>query len=147
MSKTIRNIIPYFTVILSALTNAQEYRVVDNKGTINTVINNQVTVSTIAPTLNNISDIWFDSNQTPNTLNVWDGARWRNGTWPSKKVTNELYFEDNDYDYVSLLINATDWEVIRYTKADINTENKASGTIASRGSQPTTLAAVQSLTY
>lgn len=102
-----------------------------------------VTTNTTAPTVNNIGDVWFDTNRTPNTLNVWNGTAWSNGAWPSNIITNELCFQDDDYYYVSLLINTTDWEVTRYTKADINIEQKATGT----GTQPDDITDVSGLTY
>jgi hypothetical protein len=186
--KTINNtIFLLFTLFVITVNNAQKIRVIDNKGTIGTVRNNQVTTAisvpinplqndvwfdtndtntivkiydsvnsswkiinsdnvttnATAPTVNNIGDIWFDTNSTPNTLNVWNGTAWSNGAWPSNKVTNELCFQDDDYYYVSLLINTTDWEVTRYTKADINIEEKATGT----GTQPNNIVNVTGLTY
>ena len=184
---TNNNIITLFILFVVTVNNAQQIRVIDNKGTIETVRNNQVitaslmptnplqndvwfdisgtntivkiydsnnsswkiinsdnvTTNTNSPTINNIGDIWFDTNRTPNTLNVWNGTAWSNGAWPSNKVTNELCFQNDDYYYVSLLINTTNWEVTRYTKADINIEEKATGT----GTQPNDITDVTGLTY
>lgn len=186
--KTIsNNIFLLFALFTITVNNAQEVSVIDHKGTIETVRNNQVTSATLmpinplqndvwfdtsgtntivkiydsvnsswkiinsdnvttnttAPTVNNIGDVWFDTNRTPNTLNVWNGTAWSNGAWPSNIITNELCFQDDDYYYVSLLINTTDWEVTRYTKADINIEQKATGT----GTQPDDITDVSGLTY
>ncbi|SEB54608.1 hypothetical protein SAMN04489761_1320 [Tenacibaculum sp. MAR_2009_124] len=60
-----------------------------------------------------------------------------------KDVTAELIFEDDDYCYVSLVENGSDFLVIRYDKTDINVEARSTGT----GTQPNTLSQVQALTY
>lgn len=53
--------------------NAQEVHVIDGKGTIQTVINNQVTTSSTAPTNPLEGDMWFNNTDPNNILvNVWD---------------------------------------------------------------------------
>ena len=59
-----------------SIANAQEVRVIDNKGTIKTVNNNQVTTD-IAPAVPILEgDVWVDTSATPNILKVWDGSSW-----------------------------------------------------------------------
>jgi len=57
---------------------AQEIRVVNSKGTISTVHNNNVTVSTAVPANPLENDIWFDNSDPSNIVTkVYDGATWR----------------------------------------------------------------------
>lgn len=69
-------ILTFALVLLSISTNAQQVRVIDNKGTIQTVNNNNVTTSTTAPVSPVENDLWFDTSTTPNTIRVWDGSSW-----------------------------------------------------------------------
>ena len=62
-----------------SIANAQEVRVIDNKGTIKIVNNNQVTTATTAPTDPLEGDIWVPTRGTPTQtkiINVWDGSSW-----------------------------------------------------------------------
>ena len=61
--------------LLCFQSQAQVVRVIDNKGTITEVNNNQVTTALTAPTTPVEGDIWFDT--TTNTKKVWDGAAWK----------------------------------------------------------------------
>lgn len=78
------------------------------------------------------------------------GTNWIN---TMNTVINELIFDGeedisgtyDDYYYISMLINGTDWKVVRYDKTDVNAEAEATGTGA--GSQPTTLADCTALTF
>jgi hypothetical protein len=51
----------FLTLFASSFASAQEIRVIDNKGTIKTVQNNQVTTSATAPKESVIGDVWFDT--------------------------------------------------------------------------------------
>lgn len=81
----------------------------------------------------------------------WNGTQWEKLT--ANSITNELIFDGeddpsgtyDDYYYISMLINGTDWKVVRYDKTDVNAEAEATGTGA--GNQPTTLAACIALTF
>lgn len=58
--------------------NAQEETVIDNKGNIISVKNNQVTIDTVAPTSPVEGDIWFDTTDPDHRLtSVWDGTVWQ----------------------------------------------------------------------
>ncbi|MEE4000463.1 hypothetical protein V1T75_08930 [Tenacibaculum sp. FZY0031] len=63
-------ILTFALVLLTFSINAQEVRVIDNKGTIQTVNNNTVTTSTTAPTLPVENDVWFDT--TNNQIKIYD---------------------------------------------------------------------------
>jgi len=58
--------------------NAQEVRIIDNKGSVDIVNNNNVTTGTTAPTNPVENDIWFDTSITPNEIKIWDGTTWLN---------------------------------------------------------------------
>ena len=62
-------------VLLSFDAQAQLIRVIDNKGTIANVRNNQVTTALTAPTIPLEGDIWFDT--TTAISKVWDGTTWK----------------------------------------------------------------------
>ncbi|MFQ3296906.1 MAG: hypothetical protein ACI921_000887, partial [Polaribacter sp.] len=71
-------ILKYFSLLITILfftmssINAQEVRVIDNKGTIKTVRNNQVTTGTAAPTDPLERDVWFDTSFSPTQTKVYD---------------------------------------------------------------------------
>ena len=68
-----------FALAFISIANAQEVRVIDNKGTIKIVNNNQVTTATTAPTDPLEGDIWVPTRGTPTQtkiINVWDGSSW-----------------------------------------------------------------------
>ena len=62
-----------------SIANAQEVRVIDNKGTIKMVNNNQVTTDDAQPTDPLEGDVWVDTSAAPNIIKVWDGV----GSWIS----------------------------------------------------------------
>ncbi len=77
--------INYFTltfalVLFTLSTNAQEVRVIDNKGTIQKINNNTVTTSDTQPTNPVENDIWFETKTTVpidhTLIKVYDGASW-----------------------------------------------------------------------
>ncbi|WP_275316294.1 hypothetical protein [Tenacibaculum bernardetii] len=84
--------------------NAQEIRVIDNKGTIETVNNNRVFTSATNPnnptiiTLEN--DIWFDTSATPNIVKIWDKTSndWKivNDNTPHTGTTGSVFFANTD---------------------------------------------------
>ena len=56
---------------------AQKVNVIDNKGTIHTVRNNQVTTSNTAPLTPLMNDVWFDNSIIDNIITKkWDGTAW-----------------------------------------------------------------------
>ena len=63
-----------------SIANAQEVRVIDNKGTIKTINNNQVTTTTgttlPASYLPFKGDVWFDDSATPTQTKIYDGINW-----------------------------------------------------------------------
>ena len=73
-----------------SIANAQEVRVIDNKGTIKIANNNQVTTDTTAPTNPLEGDIWASTNLADNNLYVWDGSSWIYVTKPSSSATYSI---------------------------------------------------------
>ncbi|MCD8432179.1 hypothetical protein LNJ05_05340 [Tenacibaculum finnmarkense genomovar ulcerans] len=72
---------------ISLKINAQQFKVVDNKGTINTVFKNTVTTGT-PPTTPIEGDVWFDTANSE--IKIYDGTVW-------KKITNTNPLLDNIY--------------------------------------------------
>ena len=68
------------TLFKMPFANAQEVRVIDNKGTISTIRNNNVYTSATDPNTppNKIveNDVWFDTSTAPNSTNIWDSTTW-----------------------------------------------------------------------
>jgi hypothetical protein len=58
-----------------SIANAQEVRVIDNKGTIKTINNNQVTTLP-AGYVPFKGDVWFDTNFSPTQTKIYDGGNW-----------------------------------------------------------------------
>lgn len=90
--------------------------------------------------VNNGSLVYVDSEKS---MYIYNNTSWVKVIDNSPVITNEIMVEDDDYLYVSVLIDGTDWQVTRFHKNDINTETTASG----NGTQPTTLTAIAALTY
>jgi hypothetical protein len=57
-----------------SIANAQEVRVIDNKGTIKTVRNNQVSTSATAPVASVIGDVWFDTSAPSMVSKIYDNS-------------------------------------------------------------------------
>lgn len=80
-----------------------------------------------------------------NTFYYYDGSNWVSILNGNNKnvITNELFFEDTNFYYVSVIVNGTNWMVSRFSKTDLNTEAFSMGT----GLQPNDLATITSLIY
>tara|TARA_B110001469_G_scaffold88358_1_gene83836 strand:+ start:143 stop:841 length:699 start_codon:yes stop_codon:yes gene_type:complete len=73
-------------ILASQISWAQEIRVIDNKGTINTARNNQVTTSDTEPANPLENDVWFDNTDATNVITkIWDG----NATWKSIEIESK----------------------------------------------------------
>ncbi|OSY87726.1 hypothetical protein WH52_09865 [Tenacibaculum holothuriorum] len=86
MPKNIKHIKPFILTCALALflfskASAQQVRVIDNKGTIQSVNNNNVTSSNTAPTNPIEGDVWFDTNSSPTTIKIWDEQFGPSGDW------------------------------------------------------------------
>lgn len=71
----------YTTILLLVLvattaTNAQVVRVIDNKGTLENIRNNQVTTSNVAPASPLEGDVWNDTSGTTQVTKTYDGIDW-----------------------------------------------------------------------
>jgi len=93
----------------------------------------------------------FDN--TNNNMLVYNGTEWVEPF--NKVVTNEQIFDGadegsgtfDDFYYVSMLINNT-WQVTRYSRSNVNTEQIANvGNNSSQTTQPTTVATCAGLNY
>ena len=81
-----------FALATVSVANAQEIRVIDNKGTIETVRNNQITTSATAPANPLEGDVWFDNSIANNIITkIWDGdSIWKIVGGISSDVDNQL---------------------------------------------------------
>ena len=95
-------------------------------------------------------------NTTNDQIYYFTGTEWKLIGDTTNTITNELIFDGEDdpsgtydnYYYISMLINGTDWKVVRYDKTDVNAEAEA--TITNNPgvtTQPTSLAACITLTF
>ena len=97
---------------------AQEVRVIDNKGTINTIRNNQVTTATIAPTTPLEGDVWFDTSGTSTISKIFDDVDgWiiidldnvtTNATAPTTKNIGDVWFDTTTN--TTKIYNGTTWD-------------------------------------
>jgi hypothetical protein len=82
MHKFLKSSLFLFAILFFTMpfASAQEVRVIDNKGTISTVRNNNVYTSSTDPntTSDKIveNDVWFDTSTTPNSTKIWDSTAW-----------------------------------------------------------------------
>ncbi|WP_417799580.1 hypothetical protein [Tenacibaculum sp.] len=67
---TLKSLAILLIITFSNTVSSQEIRVIDNKGTIQKVNNNNVSTSTTAPTLPVENDVWFDT--TNNEIKIYD---------------------------------------------------------------------------
>ncbi|WP_299001304.1 hypothetical protein [uncultured Tenacibaculum sp.] len=78
MPKNVKHInlftLTFALVLFTLSTNAQEVRVIDNKGTIQIVRNNTVTTSATAPATPVENDVWITDT---NLVSIWDGSNWK----------------------------------------------------------------------
>ncbi len=85
-------------IFFSLKINAQEVSVIDKKGTIKTINNNNVFTSATNPNTPTVvaleNDIWIDTSTNPNSINIWNGTAWvdiaHTGT------TGSLFFAGTD---------------------------------------------------
>lgn len=114
--KTIKSILLLlFLVFYSNLINAQEIRVIDNKGTKVTVRNNQVSLSNISPIFPIEGDIWFDNSDTNHIITkIYDDATWR---LVNTKVS---LLQDEDGDTTIRVEANSDEDIIRFKTGDSN---------------------------
>ncbi|WP_101907290.1 hypothetical protein [Tenacibaculum dicentrarchi] len=95
------------TFILTSLNiNAQEFKVIDNKGTINTVFKNQVTTTTTltAPSGPIVGDVWF--NNIDSKIKVWDGTNWKKIS-DTNNLTTNFYNANGSLTYHRVITGST----------------------------------------
>lgn len=69
---------------------SQEIRVIDNKGTLKTAINNSVTSSVTQPSNSLEGDIWLDTSTTPTIIKIYNDSSWMNFT--NTSTTGSVFF-------------------------------------------------------
>ncbi|MCD8407514.1 hypothetical protein LNI96_06200 [Tenacibaculum dicentrarchi] len=95
------------TFILTSLNiNAQEFKVIDNKGTINTVFKNHVTTTTTltAPSNPIVGDVWF--NNVDSKIKVWDGTNWKKIS-DTNNLTTNFYNANGSLTYHRVITGST----------------------------------------
>lgn len=85
LNKIVKVFTLLFIVKYSLLANAQQIRVIDNKGTIKTANNNKVfkqntdpNPTTPTPNITVEGDVWIDTSLNPNITKIWNGTAWEN---------------------------------------------------------------------
>ncbi len=97
----------------------QEFRVIDNKGTIITLNYNQVTVSDTQPSSSVEGDVWFD-NTDLNTIvtKIYDGSTWQ------LINTKVKLLQDDDGDTTIQVEQTSDEDIIRFSSGNTNANRK-----------------------
>ena len=98
MNISLFNKLIYLTIFCALantfVSNAQVVKVIDNKGTITKVRNNQVTTSASSPTTPLEGDVWYDTNTTPTSIKIWDGSVWLD--MEHKGTEGSVFFAGSD---------------------------------------------------
>ena len=82
-------------ILASQISWAQEIRVIDNKGTINTARNNQVTTSNTEPANPLENDVWFDITNTTNVITkIYDH---KNLIWKSIEIESKTLILNRNF--------------------------------------------------
>ena len=76
LSKNLNTLFLNCALAFISIANAQEVRVIDNKGTIKKI--NKVTTSATVPADNVIGDVWFDSSAPSKVSKIYNGTVWLN---------------------------------------------------------------------
>ncbi|WCC45517.1 hypothetical protein PJW08_05450 [Tenacibaculum finnmarkense] len=82
---------------ISLKINAQQFKVVDNKGTINTVFKNTVTSATTAPANPLEGDVWVDTNPPNDIIKIYDADAVPTPTWTQFSNQN-IYTQNGELD-------------------------------------------------
>ncbi|WP_158837964.1 hypothetical protein [Polaribacter sp. L3A8] len=88
---------------------AQEFRVIDNKGTVKTAINNSVTYGA-APATPLEGDVWFDTAVTPIEIKIWDDNVWR-------PINDADYDPENETNTAFSVVTVSGIDYLRITDA------------------------------
>ncbi|MBL6663660.1 MAG: hypothetical protein ISP71_06090 [Flavobacteriales bacterium] len=105
--------------------NAQQVRVIDNKGTLQDVTSNVVTTSATAPTNPVEGDVWFDT--TTNISKIYDGSVWKvidldkvtsSATAPTTPVEGDIWFDTSNTSTLTKVFDGTNWLQIQHISDD-----------------------------
>lgn len=120
--RTPYGILLLFFLLCTTFGVAQEFRVIDNKGTIRTVTSNSVTTSATAPTSPVEGDVWFDT--TTNISKIYDGSNWLTidpdtvsvtTTTPTTPEEGDIWFDTtND---ITKIYDGSAWQEVQAASA------------------------------
>lgn len=125
-----------FGLFMLSMAYTQEVRVIDNKGTINSIRNNQVTTSATAPLLPLEGDVWIDTSGNANISKIYDTATtsWLvidldnvsvNTTQPSPRNIGDIWFDNTTPTNITTQIwDGTTWIQINTNDADFDITNE-----------------------
>ncbi len=100
----------------SGVLHAQNVKVIDNKGTIKKIRNNQVKTASTAPTTPLEGDVWFDT--TTNISKIYDGTQWlvidldkvtTSGTAPTAPVIGDVWIDNSSAPNNNKIWDGTQW--------------------------------------
>lgn len=116
--RTKKVIIIFIYLLLLSITQKsynQEYRVIDNKGTLITLNNINVTVSDTTPSDSVEGDVWFDNTDTNNIVTkIYDGSTWQ------LVNTKVKLLQDADGDTTIKVEQNSDEDIIRFSTGASN---------------------------
>lgn len=111
----------FFIILLCFNQNTynQEFKVIDNKGTIITLNKNKVSISNTSPSESVEGDVWFDNTDSANIVTkIYDGTTWQ---LVNTKVN---LLQDADGDTTIKVEQNTDEDIIRFNTGNTNTNRK-----------------------
>lgn len=117
-------LIVFFSLLLFEI-NAQQVRVIDNKGTLQDVTSNVVTTSATVPTNPVEGDVWFDT--TTNISKIYDGSVWKvidldrvtsSSTAPTTPVEGDIWFDTSNTSTLTKIFDGTNWLQIQHISDD-----------------------------
>ncbi len=119
MNNYIKLSILLFVLSFSSVLHAQEVRVIDNKGTIKKIKNNQVKTASTAPTNPLEGDVWFDT--TTNISKIYDGTQWlvidldrvtTSTTAPTAPVIGDVWIDDSTSPNSNKIWDGAQWNTL-----------------------------------
>ena len=121
----ILNVVCFLLCLYGAALTAQEVRVIDNKGTIQTVTVNNVTEAATEPTTPVEGDVWFDTTTNISKIYDTDTTSWItidpdsvtvNATAPSIPAEGDIWFDTTE-NLTKVWDGTSTWEPIKASTA------------------------------
>lgn len=109
-------------LLCNAMAYAQDFKVIDNKGTFRNITRNDVTTATTAPTSPVEGDVWFDT--TTNNSKIYDGSSWiiidddtvtESATAPTTPVQGDIWFDTTNA--ITKVWDGSAWQEIKAVSA------------------------------